>query len=61
MRDATFEFLLFGIKQARACIFAGSFFVVLILSKLLPLGSLPRYDFIFIAAIVIFVILLKVL
>ena len=53
MRDAAFEFLLFGIKQARACIFAGSFFVVLILSKLLPLGSLPRYDFIFIAAIVL--------
>ena len=46
MRNAAYEFLLFGLKQARACIFAGSFFGVLILSKTLPLGSLPRYDFI---------------
>lgn len=53
MRNAAFEFLLFGLKEARACIFAGSFFVVLILSKTLPLGSLPRYDFILIAAIVL--------
>lgn len=53
MRDAAIEFLLFGLKQARACIFAGSFFVVLILSKLLPLGPLPRYDFILLAAIVL--------
>ncbi len=53
MRDAAFEFLLFGFKQARACIFAGSFFVVLILSKLLPLDPLPRYDFVLLAAIVL--------
>ncbi|MCX7423884.1 MAG: DUF817 family protein [Planctomycetia bacterium] len=53
MRDVAFEFLLFGLKQARACIFAGSFFVVLILSKLLPLDPLPRYDFILLAAIVL--------
>lgn len=49
MRNAAFEILLFGLKEARACIFAG----VLILSKTLPLGSLPRYDFILIAAIVL--------
>lgn len=53
MRNAAFEFLLFGLKEARACIFAGSFFAVLILSKTLPLGSLPRYDFILIAALVL--------
>ena len=53
MRNAAYEFLLFGLKQARACIFAGSFFGVLILSKTLPLGSLPRYDFILIAALVL--------
>ncbi len=52
-RDAAFEFLLFGMKQARAYIFAGSFFGVLIFSKTLPLGSLPRYDFILIAALVL--------
>ena len=53
MRDGFIEFLIFGLKQARACIFAGSFFVVLILSKHVPLGPLPRYDFILLAAIVI--------
>ncbi len=58
MRNAAFEFLLFGLKEARACIFAGSFFVVLILSNTLPLGALPRYDFILIAAIVLQVALL---
>ena len=53
MRNAVFEFLLFGLKEARACIFAGSFFGVLILSKTLPLGSLPRYDFILLVALVL--------
>ncbi|MEQ1879290.1 MAG: DUF817 family protein, partial [Bdellovibrionia bacterium] len=53
MRNAALEFLLFGLKEARACIFAGSFFVVLMLSRSVPLGSLPRYDFILIAAIVL--------
>ena len=58
MRNAAFEFLLFGLKEARACLFAGSFFLVLILSKTLPLGPLPRYDFILIAAIMLQVALL---
>jgi uncharacterized membrane protein YoaT (DUF817 family) len=53
MRDGFIEFLIFGLKEARACIFAGSFFAVLILSKHVPLGPLPRYDFILLAAIVI--------
>ncbi len=52
------EFVVFGIKEARACLFAGSFFAVLIASKSLPLGSLPRYDFILIAALLIQVVLL---
>lgn len=41
------EFCIFGLKQARACIFAGSFFVLLFLSTVLPLGPVPRYDFLF--------------
>jgi uncharacterized membrane protein YoaT (DUF817 family) len=52
------EFLLFGWKQVRACVFAGSFFAVLVLSKELPLGTFPRYDFILLAALVIQVMLL---
>ncbi|MCC7522692.1 DUF817 domain-containing protein [Candidatus Uhrbacteria bacterium] len=47
------EFFVFGLKQARSCIFAGSFFVLLFLSHYLPLGPLPRYDFLFLAALAI--------
>ena len=52
-----YEFLIFGLKQARSCIFAGSFFVLLFLSNYIPLFGLPRYDFLFIAAVLIQVIL----
>jgi uncharacterized membrane protein YoaT (DUF817 family) len=48
-----YELLLFARKQARACVFAGSFFILLFLSHHLPLGPLPRYDFLFLAALVI--------
>jgi len=51
------EFLIFGIKQARAAIFAGAFFVLLFASNYIPLFGLPRYDFLFIAAVLIQVIL----
>ena len=47
------EFLIFGIKQARAAIFAGSFFLLLFISNHIPLFGLARYDFLFIAAIAI--------
>lgn len=47
------EFWIFGVKEARACIFAGSFFVLLFLSNYLPLGNLARYDFLFLAALAI--------
>ena len=51
------EFVIFGIKEARACIFAGSFFVLLFLSHKIPLFGLPRYDFIFLAALALQIIL----
>jgi uncharacterized membrane protein YoaT (DUF817 family) len=47
------EFIIFGLKQAHACIFAGSFFAILFLSNHIPLFGLPRYDFLFIAAVLI--------
>ena len=47
------EFLVFGLKQARASIFAGSFFLLLFLSNHLPLFGFYRYDFLFIAALLI--------
>ena len=51
------EFLFFGLKQARASIFAGSFFVLLFASNHIPLFGLPRYDFLFIAAVLIQILL----
>ncbi|HVM91127.1 MAG TPA: DUF817 domain-containing protein [Verrucomicrobiae bacterium] len=51
------EFLVFGLKQARACIFAGSFFLLLFLSNYIPLGPFYRYDFLFVASVAIQLIL----
>lgn len=51
------EFLFFGIKQAQAAIFAGSFFVLLFVSHHIPLFGLARYDFLFLAALLIQLIL----
>ena len=51
------ELFAFGLKEARACIFAGSFFVLLFLSNHIPLFGLPRYDFLFIASVLIQIIL----
>ena len=51
------EFLIFGLKQARAAIFAGSFFVLLFLSNHIPLFGIARYDFLFVAALLIQAIL----
>jgi uncharacterized membrane protein YoaT (DUF817 family) len=51
------EFFLFGLKEARACIFAGSFFVLLFASNHIPLFGFARYDFIFVAAVLLQAIL----
>lgn len=51
------EFIVFGIKQARSCAFAGSFFVLLFLSNYIPLFGLARYDFLFLSAILLQVVL----
>jgi uncharacterized membrane protein YoaT (DUF817 family) len=56
MKNALIEFLHFGLKQARACVFAGSFFVLLFLSHYVTFG-IPRYDFIFLGALLIQAIL----
>lgn len=47
------EFFIFGIKQARAALFAGLFFACLLISNHIGSGFIARYDFIFIAAILI--------
>ena len=51
LRTFAREFLAFGLKEARACVFAGSFFALLALSRHVPLGGLPRYDFILLGAL----------
>jgi uncharacterized membrane protein YoaT (DUF817 family) len=56
-RSLSHEFLIFGLTQARACVFAGSFFALLFLSNYLPLGPLARYDFLFLAALLIQLVL----
>src|SRR3989338_1243716 len=57
IQSFVWEFWMFGVKEARSCIFAGSFFVLLYLSTKIPLFGLPRYDFLFISAILLQVIL----
>ncbi len=54
------ELVVFGLKQARACIFAGSFFVLLFLSHKIPLFGFARYDFLFISALALQLILLLI-
>lgn len=52
------EFLVFTWKEARSCVFAGSFFVLLWISHHIQIGDLARYDFLFLGAILIQIILL---
>jgi uncharacterized membrane protein YoaT (DUF817 family) len=47
------EFLYFGIKQARACLFAGCFFAAVVLVPRSGLGGLPRYDALLVIALAI--------
>lgn len=47
------EFLVFGVKQAAACVFAGSFLFLLAISSYVSVPGLARYDFLFVGAIVI--------
>ncbi|MFD2264501.1 DUF817 domain-containing protein [Lacibacterium aquatile] len=49
------EFLIFGLKQAWACLFGGAMLALIIATKLLwqPDWALHRYDFLFLAAFVL--------
>lgn len=52
------EFFVFGIKQAAACIFAGSFLFLLAISSYVTIPGLARYDFLFLGAIAIQLVLI---
>jgi len=54
------EFLVFGLKQVAACVFAGSFLFLLALSGHIHVPGLARYDFLFLSAIAIQVLLVAV-
>ncbi len=47
------EFLYFGIKEARACMFAGLFFISIFLVPRGGLFGLPRYDVLLVVALAI--------
>ncbi len=53
------EFVWFGMLQGRACIFAGSFFLVLLGSQWWPASPLPRYDFLCLTAVAIQILLVR--
>jgi uncharacterized membrane protein YoaT (DUF817 family) len=54
------EFLVFGLKQAAACVFAGSFLFLLAISGHISIPGLYRYDFLFLSAIAIQIVLVAV-
>ena len=57
MRAFIKEFWVFGLKQAASCVFAGSFLLLLGLSGHIAIPGLARYDFLFLAAIAIQIVL----
>ena len=58
VRDLLVEFVVFGLKQARACVFPGLFILVLLISgPVAEFLGVARYDFIFVGAILVQVVL----
>jgi uncharacterized membrane protein YoaT (DUF817 family) len=51
------EFLVFGAKEAASCVFAGSFLLLLVFSSHVRVPGLARYDFLFLSAIAIQIVL----
>jgi uncharacterized membrane protein YoaT (DUF817 family) len=52
------EFLMFSMKEAAACVFAGSFLLLLAISGHINIPGLYRYDFLFLSAIAIQIVLI---
>jgi uncharacterized membrane protein YoaT (DUF817 family) len=53
LRRGLVEFLWFGIKEARACLFVGLFFAAIFLMPRAGLFGIPRYDLLLIVAVAI--------
>jgi uncharacterized membrane protein YoaT (DUF817 family) len=58
LKEAIYEFIIFGLKEARACLFTGIFFAILLASKFIAIPGVPRYDFIFLLTITAQILLL---
>jgi uncharacterized membrane protein YoaT (DUF817 family) len=53
LRRGLLEFLYFGIKEARACLFVVAFFAAVLLTPRGGIAGIPRYDLLLVAALVI--------
>jgi len=60
LRRGLVEFLYFGIKEARACLFVGLFFAAIFLTPRAGLWGVPRYDLLLVVAIAIQLWMVKV-
>lgn len=58
LKNFIHEFFIFGLKQARACIFVGLFIALLFASNHVPLFGFHRYDFLFVGSVLIQIILI---
>ncbi len=54
MKSKLYEFWIFGLKQAWACLFGGTFLALILLTKVwYPFEHFARYDFLFLGALAI--------
>jgi uncharacterized membrane protein YoaT (DUF817 family) len=53
LRRFAWEFLLFGVKEVRACLFVGLFFAAVVLVPRAGVWGLPRYDVLLVVALAI--------
>jgi len=53
LRRGLVEFLYFGVKEARACLFVGLFFAAIFLMPRAGLFGIPRYDLLLVVAVAI--------
>ncbi len=57
-KEKVIDFLYFGIKQAKAALFAGMFLALIFVSNYISIPGIYRYDFLFIGAIFLQIFLL---
>lgn len=58
MKEYFLDFIAFIVKEAKAALFAGSFLFLIFISTYIHIPGLARYDFLFVAAVLIQVLML---